>query len=156
VRLLLFFCLSILSAQQTYCQALPDTLNKVFILDSIWTTGASKRTALKDSLSYIELANDRFEMRAVSKNSEIIDKGRISRYKLLTQENGLYYSTFYIVNRGGFKASLTAHIKEISNGVFEIHLINAWSTFDKKIIGAIGSADRIIRPVKKNYKPKSA
>lgn len=125
------------------------------MLDSIWTTGATKKTVLKDSLSYFEIRGSRVEICLKTATSETIEKGRVIYWKESKEENGFVKNSFYISGRGAFKGSLTVNIKQINEDEYEIHILNAFATFDKRIKARVGDEREIIRPPKKKYKPGS-
>lgn len=125
------------------------------MLDSIWTTGTTKKTALKDSLSYFEIRGNKVEICLKTAKTEKREKGRVIYWKESKDENGLMKNSFYISGRGAFKGSLTVNIQQISEDEFEIHILNAFATFDKRIMAKVGNESEIIRPPKKKYKPGS-
>lgn len=134
----------------------PDSLYyKVYMLDSLWTTGTTKKTALKDSLSYFEIRGSKVEICLKTASTETREKGRVIYWKESMEENGLKKNAFYISGRGAFKGSLTVTIKQIDQQYFEIHMLNAFATFDKRIQARVGEESEIIRPPKKQYKPGS-
>lgn len=134
----------------------PDSLYyKVYMLDSIWTTGTTKKTALRDSLSYFEIRGSKVEICLKTATTETREKGRVIYWKESRDENGLMKNSFYISGRGAFKGSLTVTIKQIDQHEFEIHMLNAFATFDKRIQARVGDESEIIRPPKKQYKPGS-
>lgn len=140
----------------TQSKAGPDSLfYRVFMLDSVWTTGMTKKTALKDSVSYFEIKGSRAEICIKTANSETREKGRIIYWRESKDENGFLRYAFYLSGRGAFKGSLTVNIKQISEVEFEIHILSAFATFDKRILARLGDESEISRPPKKKYKPGS-
>ena len=140
-----------LSAQTTQ-DSLKET---VYLMDTMWTTGFTKRDPLSDSLSYFYMKGGRVEYRYKAPWSEYADKGRIFRWKEEIDQKGMSHQFFYIVDRGFLKASLTVKIHQLSAETFEIHIVNASSTFDRRFLSRKGSFNQIIQPSPKKLRPKS-
>lgn len=152
----LLFCLLVLLPNVLFSQEHNTTdtsFYKVIHLDSMWLRGADKRIELKDSSSYIELSGERAEIRIVTDNEDRFEKGRIYRLQeTITGSDTIW--KFYLVDRGAFRGSWTIVIAQKGSG-YELQCMNAWSTYDRFFTGHTGRVEEIMRPVKKNYKPKA-
>lgn len=114
-----------------------DTLVRkvVFELDSMRTANYPKRYALYDSLSFFIVEGDRVYFSVKNKLYKKKYKGKVSRWKSTINENGFEDVSFYMVSRGLGRGSLTIKMKGLSEETMEVHILNAWSTFDRKFIG---------------------
>lgn len=147
----LFVCVSFgsLKAQTA------DSVSTVYELDTMWTPGFTKRDVLKDSLSYLFIRGKYVEVAGQSAMNKFLYKGMISRMVVTPNEFGFSTYSFYMVKRGPFKGSLTMKITETSATVAEIHVYNAFSTFDKKFYAKRTVFEAIKPYVRKPRKPNS-
>lgn len=154
VFLILFASFFLFTFSNAQASSKPDSLfYRVFLMDSIWTTGSKVKTPLRDSVSYFEIRGGRAEFQFKTATSEKIERGRIIYWKEETAVDGLVNYSFYLSGRGAFKGSLTITIQQKKEDQYEIHVFNAFATYDKCITGRTGTEAAIIRPIKKQYKP---
>lgn len=130
------------------------TIKVVYELDSMRTANYPKKDVLYDSLSFFIIEGDKVFFSVKNKLYKKKYKGKVSRWKTTVNENGFEDVSFYIVSRGLGRGSLTVKMKGLSNELIELHILNAWSTFDKKFIGHKTEMDAIDRSVfTKSKKP---
>lgn len=150
--LFIVFICSSAAFSQTKAPA-DTTINKLFILDSIWHASSSKKDKLQDSVSFFEIKKGRVEYCLKSKTWNRHEKGNVSRWTESKDANGLNQYSFYLTSRGAFKGSLTIKIKEIEKDKYELHILSAFATLDNKMSGKLCDEKDIVRPVKKTYNP---
>lgn len=114
-----------------------DTFSRtlVYELDTMTTANYPKKHTLYDSLSFFTIEGEKVFFSVKNDLYKKKYKGKVSRWKTSVNENGFEDVSFYIVSRGLGRVSLTVKMKGLSEDLIELHILNAWSTFDKKFIG---------------------
>jgi len=137
-----------------------DSINKqfqpsfmLFHLDSMWTTGFSTKTVLQDSVSYFLYSEEKVLTKGTYPMGNFRKKGEIVRYSSSMNDRGFENSRFYIVKRGFLKGSLTVKINQLSTENFEISIVSAFATFDKKFSAHRGELSEIVVEAPKKLKP---
>lgn len=125
----------------------------LFHLDTMWTPGFSSKTILKDSVSYFLYSEGKVLTKGDYPMGNFRIKGQISRFSSKLNENGLESSQFYIVKRGFLKGSLTVKINQLSKDNYEISIVSAFATFDRKFTARHGELSEIIVEIPKKLKP---
>lgn len=125
----------------------------LFHLDTMWIPGFSSKTILQDSVSYFLYSEGKVLAKGDYPMGDFRKKGEISRYTARLNENGLQSSQFYIVKRGFFKGSLTVKINQLSENKFEISIVSAFATFDRKFSATRGELTEVIVETPKKLKP---
>ena len=151
---ILFTGISVLSFGQV------DTLPKqkspsfmLFHLDSMWTPGFTSRKVLQDSVSYFLYSEGKVLTKGIYPMGDFRKKGAISRYTSKLNESGFESSQFYIVKRGFMKGSLTVKINQLKEDHYEISIVSAFGSFDKRISARRGELSEIIVEEPKKLKP---
>lgn len=125
----------------------------LFHLDSMWTPGYTSKKVLQDSVSYFLHSEGKVLTKGIYTMGDFRKKGEISRYTSKLNENGLESSQFYIVKRGFMKGSLTVKINQLTKDNYEISIVSAFASFDKRFSARRGEMSEIIVEKPKKLKP---
>jgi hypothetical protein len=137
-----------------------DTLSKqkppsfiLFHLDSMWTPWYTSKKILQDSVSYFLYSEGKVLTKGIYPMGDFRKIGEICRYTSKLNENGLESSKFYIVKRGFMKGSLTVKINQLTENNYEISIVSAFASFDKRFSARRGELSEIIVEKPKKLKP---
>lgn len=125
----------------------------LFHLDSMWTTGYTSKKVLQDSVSYFLYSEGKVLTKGIYPMGDFRKKGEIIRYTSKLNENGLESSQFYVVKRGLMKGSLTVKINQLTKDNYEISIVSAFASFDKRFSARRGEMSEIIVEKPKKLKP---
>ena len=125
----------------------------LFHLDTMSTPGFSTKTLLQDSISHFLYSEGKVLAKGTYPMGDFRKKGEITRYSSKLNEKGLESMHFYIVKRGFLKGSLTVKINQLSKDHYEISIVSAFATFDKKFSARKGELSEIIIEAPKKLKP---
>lgn len=125
----------------------------LFHLDTMSTPGFSTKTLLNDSISYFLYSEGKVLAKGTYPMGDFRKKGEITRYSTKLNEKGLESTQFYIIKRGFLKGSLTVKINQLNDDNYEISIVSAFATFDKKFSARKGELSEIVVEAPKKLKP---